>query len=95
MKIYQQGDVLLKTIPKPTGVTLEKTDLLYKGEQHHHRMKGKFKIATKGEQKFVHSKGATLFHEEHKDVEIPEGFYEMDIVREYDHALEESRRVID
>lgn len=95
MKYYQQGDVLLKVCEKPADVKKIKTDLLYKGQQHNHRLRGKFMITKKGDDIFVHSKGAELFHEEHKTIQIPEGFYIMDIVREYDHLLEEPRRVID
>lgn len=95
MKIFQQGDVLLKQTEKPLNVNILESDLLHKGQNHHHRVKGKFKIGENAEGRFVHSKGAVLFHEEHKDVVIPAGFYKLGIVMEYDHFLEESRQVID
>lgn len=95
MNYYQQGDVLLKECKKPTKVEIQKTDLLWKGQNHHHRLRGNFKIAKNGEDVFVHSKGCEIFHEEHKSFPIPEGFYQLRIVEEYDHFLEESRRVID
>lgn len=96
MKYYQQGDVLLKKTSKPKDIEILETDLLHKGQAHHHRMRGKFKIgANKNGERFVHSKGAELFHEEHKTIKIPEGFYKLDLVIEYDHFLEESRVVID
>lgn len=92
----QQGDVLVKSVKEiPDGARKLKTDLLFKGRNHHHRLKGKFAILKAGEKLFVKSSGATLFHEEHKDIKVPAGLYELDIVREYDHLLEESRRVID
>lgn len=94
-KYWQQGDCLLKHCEKPTGVEKKKTDLLWKGQNHHHRLRGKFQIATKGEDTFVHSKGCELFHEEHNTLQIPEGFYQLGIVQEYDHWKEEARRVID
>jgi hypothetical protein len=72
-----------------------KTDLLFRGRNHHHRIRGKFQIAKKADDIFVHSKGAELFHEEHKTIPLEEGFYKLNIVVEYDHLLEESRRVID
>lgn len=34
-------------------------------------------------------------HEEHKEIEIPQGEYESDRVVEYDHFNEEARRVAD
>ena len=95
MNYFQQGDVLLKQCNKPSNVEKLKTDLLWKGANHHHRIKGKFMIGKSGDDIFVHSKGATLFHEEHKDIFLPEGFYKLGIVMEYDHQAEESRRVID
>jgi hypothetical protein len=96
MNYVQQGDVLLKETTKPSGVRILKTDLLHKGQNHHHRLKGKFKIAvTKDGKKYVYSKGAVLFHEEHKDIQVPEGFYEFGVVVEYNHWEEESRQVID
>lgn len=36
-----------------------------------------------------------LTHEEHKKITIPPGEYEIAIVQEYDHFLEEARQVID
>lgn len=96
MNYLQQGDVLLKETKKPSEVTILKTDLLHKGQNHHHRLKGKFKIGeTKDGKKYVHSKGAVLYHEEHKDIQVPEGFYEFGLVQEFDHWAEESRNVID
>jgi hypothetical protein len=96
MKYYQQGDVLLKSIKiKPFNVKKLETDLLHKGQAHHHRLRGKFAIAEKDGKRFVHSRGCELFHEEHNTIKIPEGFFEMCLVLEYDHFLEESRIVID
>lgn len=94
MNLYQQGDVLLKDGAKVKGKAL-KTDLLWKGQNHHHRVKGRFKILKHGEQIYLKSAGCKLFHEEHKEITIPKGDYALSIVVEYDHWLEESRRVID
>lgn len=96
MRYWQQGDVLLKSLDsKPIKVTILETDLLHKGQAHHHRLRGDFKIGEKNGKRFVHSKGCELFHEEHKTIKIPKGFYSLDLVHEYDHFLEESRVVID
>lgn len=94
MFYVQQGDVLLKKTNAVKGKAL-KTDLLWKGQNHHHRVKGKFKIVKDGEALFLKSSGCTLFHEEHKDIKVPAGDYALSIVQEYDHFLEESRAVID
>jgi len=94
---YQQGDVLLKerkSIPK--GFKEVKTDLIHKGENHHHRMRGDFKVFTKDQEMYVDvKKPSEIFHEEHKTFTVVPGIYEKGIVLEYDHWLEESRQVID
>ena len=92
----QTGDVLLKQVKTiPTDAIQILTDLLWKGESHHHRLQGQFKIFKQNESIFVASNGAEMIHEEHKTVALPEGLYVLDVVREFDHLLEESRRVID
>lgn len=95
MRLYQQGDVLLKTTNKPSKVEIVKTNLLWKGQNHHHRLKGRYRIGKSENDLYVHSKGSILYHEEHKDIFLPEGFYKVDIVQEYDHWEEEARKVID
>jgi len=37
----------------------------------------------------------TLSHDEHHPVEIPQGIWQFDIVNEYDHFMEESKKVAD
>lgn len=100
MTYFQQGDVLLKDfgmtqISKDKKPTVSKSNLLWKGQNHHHRVKGKFKILKHGDVTLLKSDGCTLFHEEHKDIKIPKGVFQLSIVQEYDHFLEESRAVID
>ncbi len=92
----QQGDVLLKRVPQaPIDLKPIETDLLYRGQNHHHRVRGSFQIAKKDEDTYLLSQGCELFHEEHHALAIPEGAYHLSIVLEYDHFLEESRQVID
>ena len=38
---------------------------------------------------------ALLKHQEHKEINVPKGKWEIKIVREYDHFKEEARRVAD
>ena len=94
MKYYQQGDCLLKQVSEAKGKPT-KSNLLWKGQNHHHRVKGKYTILKSDNVIYLKSQGCTLFHEEHKDIKIDKGLYELSIVQEYDHFLEESRAVID
>ena len=95
MNYYQQGDVLLFESDKPKGLKKLKTDLLHKGQQNHHRMRGKFSIGKVGDTVYLESTKSELFHEEHETIKIGKGFYRLGIALEYDHQLQESRRVID
>lgn len=94
MAYIQQGDVLLKQVDSVKGKKA-KTDLLWKGQHHHHRVKGKFSIVKEGATIYLKSGGCDLYHEEHKTLKIPKGNYVLSIVQEYDHFAEESRNVID
>lgn len=39
--------------------------------------------------------GAVIQHEEHQAITLPPAIYDRSIVREYDHAAEEARQVVD
>ena len=39
--------------------------------------------------------GGTVKHEEHKEITLPPGEYDISIVKEYDHAEESVRNVVD
>jgi hypothetical protein len=39
--------------------------------------------------------GGTIRHEEHRPITLPPGNYEIGIVKEYDHFMEEARNVAD
>ena len=39
--------------------------------------------------------GGTIQHEEHRPITLPPGDYQIGIVREYDHFVEEARQVRD
>ena len=43
----------------------------------------------------VKNSSADVVHEEHKPITINPGFYEIGIVKEYDHFAEESKKVQD
>lgn len=97
MNYFQQGDCLLKTTEKiPRSAKKIDGDLLFKGQQHHHRLRGLFKMYDNEGIRLVKAiEPIELFHEEHKTISIPAGEYRLDFVQEYDHFLEESRQVID
>ena|SRR3990167_724834 len=94
----QQGDVLIKD-GKVKGKKLNHLTLA-KGEStgHHHAITdGDAELYEHEGTLFlkVNSESATLTHQEHAPVEIPQGEYEIGIVREYDHFAEEARNVAD
>jgi hypothetical protein len=100
--LIQQGDVLfykMKSLPK--NLEEQKTNIVQEGEAtgHAHRLSGtNFQMFIQPETKKRYLrivKATPLTHEEHKKIDLPEGEYEIGIVREYDHWDEESRAVID
>lgn len=102
---YQQGDVILKK----TNQSLEngkKLDhlILAEGEitGHNHQIVSGVAqlIVLQGNDRGkmilnVISDYAKLKHQEHKEIDIPKGKWEISQVREYDHFNEEIRQVID
>jgi hypothetical protein len=98
--LYQQGDVLIKKVDGVKGKLVKGSLTLAKGEKtgHHHTV-------TEGEAELYDSNGvlylhvesdvATLTHQEHDVVVLPKGDYEIGIVQEYDHFVEEARSVQD
>lgn len=95
MKYYQHGDCLLKECKSPEKLDLIKHDLLFQGMNHKHKVKGDFKLYKNNEDVYLSSNECELYHDEHHTMKIPKGFYKLEIVKEYDHLLEESRQVID
>jgi hypothetical protein len=91
----QHGDVLLFKCDKPKNIEKLKTDVFFQGMNHQHRLRGDFMIGKDGDDTYIHSKGCEAFHDEHHAIALPEGFFKLRIVKEYDHLLEESRQVID
>ena len=97
--MYQQGDVVIIKVSEIKGKRLNHLTLA-KGEAtgHHH-------IITKGDAELyehegtmflrVNSEEAILTHQEHNTITIPKGDYKINIVREYDHFVEEAKKVRD
>jgi hypothetical protein len=100
MKYFQQGDVIIQeTNEKINGKKLNHLTLA-EGEAtgHHHTIvSGIATLIMMKDKMFlkVMSDYAKLKHQEHNEIDIPKGNYEIGIVREYDHFKEEARRVVD
>lgn len=95
MNYYQHGDVLLFEDTFPKSAKTQKTNIFYKGMNHEHKVRGKFRILKTKENTYIESKGCYVFHDEHEEIKLPKGVFRLQIVKEYDHLLEESRQVID
>jgi len=95
MKFYQQGDVLLKESETPKDAVVVDTEVLHKGTNHQHTLKGNFKILDLNGKRYVEANSdVVLVHEEHGPISLS-GVFELSFVKEYDHFLEESRVVND
>ena len=105
---FQQGDVLLiktDTNPKKADSYMKykssRNRVLQHGEAtgHAHRIQGP--DTRVWESQFYNSrilevkKQSMLSHEEHKTIILPKGFYEIRIVREFDHFQKVTRKVRD
>ena len=96
--MYRHGDVLLIKIKELPNVKMKekKSDILVEGEVtgHAHRIKGNAKIWEVAEEisnndtgiigYTVAEKGTSIVHEEHKEIKLPVGIYEVRRQREYD-----------
>lgn len=97
--LIQQGDVLIKSTNAVKGKKLNHLTLA-QGEAtgHHHTItKGDAELYEKDGTLYlsVKSEEATLTHQEHNPVTIPKGDWEIGIVQEYDHLMQEGRNVAD
>lgn len=105
MNIYRQGDVLITPLNSNYSATKDdkvvSSGVLAYGEVtgHAHRIvKGQAELyQTIAGLMFlkVLSEFATLGHEEHEDINLPMGDYEVKQQREFDWFTEEVRRVAD
>lgn len=101
----QQGDVLIKSIADfPEGLIRVKSQggrlILAEGEAtgHVHAIAEAPSIELFEKDDILYLKNsikALVEHEEHGEVVVPPGLWEIDKVKEYDHFDEESRRVSD
>jgi len=97
MIYYQTGDYLYFKVPAlPLKRKKRSSGVIIKSPVtgHAHVVVGGSLLVSDDKRMFI--KGpATLKHEEHKDLSLPEGYFEVKQVQEYDHLAEESRAVID
>ena len=97
--MFQQGDVLIQETDERRGKKLNHR-ILAKGEATGHAHRVSEGDVTLYQQKGilflrVNSNVATVVHEEHLPLVIPQGDYKISRVREYDHFAEEVREVTD
>jgi hypothetical protein len=101
MKIFRQGDVLLRQVSKLPETAQRKQDkVLAYGEAtgHKHQFTSNFAdlyVDVDGKQYALLVETALLEHEEHADIEVPKGTYEVVIQREFDLVENQFRRVLD
>lgn len=98
MKQVIQGDVFLQEIKEIPVDAKKSSDLvLAEGEVtgHKHILRGQtVQVFRDGEKAFVNAgEGTVLVHDEHKEIELPKGKYEVQIQREYSPT--ENRKVMD
>lgn len=95
---YAHGDVLLKKIEKlPEGKKLE-TNVIMEGEHtgHMHRIIGDAQIFECDGKRYVWAENSfDVVHEEHRQITIKPGIYEIDRQKEYDPYDEIIREVQD
>ncbi len=100
MSYYQQGDVLIKKVAHTIGEFKKVSSyVLAEGEVtgHCHTLLGNnFSVLEKDGKVFVKiNETSEVIHQEHSNINILPGEYEIQKVREYDHFLEESRNIKD
>jgi len=98
MKLIRQGDVLLKEVEKTRGQRQKQKDVvLAEGEVtgHKHVLTGQVLVSEFKGNKYVElTETSSLTHQEHDDLEIPRGKYQVILQREAD-LLGEVRQVMD
>lgn len=98
--MIQQGDVLIRRaeIPKNAKRKDGRAIVAY-GEAtgHCHEVIGDgVQVYEENGTLYVSApSGGTIKHEEHKPITLPPGEYQIGIVKEYDHFVEEARNVRD
>ena len=95
---YQQGDVIIKAsiIPKDAELIAKKPLAIGEVSGHSHQVVEDCEMYEKDGVLYITSSNQmTVKHEEHTQIVLPAGDYQIGIVKEFDPFLEETRRVID
>ena len=97
---YQQGDVLIRTITTiPSDVQIKQDNILAEGEAtgHAHRADSTAKLhKTQTNTLYLEAPlGTTITHEEHHAVHLPPGNYQIGLIREYDHFIQQAHTARD
>ncbi len=95
---FQTGDILYFTTSLPKDISVVENGVILHSDTtgNTHKVHNGLLYRDKDGKMYITAKeNTTLTHPEHKDLKLPEGDYELRIVKEYDHLLEESRNVID
>jgi len=97
---YQQGDVIIEVAQIPKDAKPKEGSILAEGEStgHAHRVECEnAQLLELGSRLFLRimAGNAKVVHEEHAEIELLPGEYEVRGVQEYDHFAEETRRVQD
>ena len=99
MEYYQQGDCLIKPAKIPNKANKKRRNVLIEGELtgHVHRVtEGQFEIMIEAQKIFLKAiTECKVTHEEHREIVIPPGEYEIDRVREADPFQNAVRSVMD
>lgn len=86
MKIYRQGDVVIKEVTEiPKRMTKVKNGVILKGEStgHTHRLIGGDVLTGKDLMYLLVTKKGQIVHEEHNTIDLPKGKYMIIRQREY------------
>lgn len=98
--MWRHGDVLIAAVQTlPEGATRRSTNVLAHGEitghSHHIQRAGTAELWSFGGELYINvvAASATIVHEEHKPISLPQGVYRVWMQREYTPQM--IRRVID
>ena len=99
MMYLQAGDILFKQSGfSLKGLKLIKSNIIKRGTAsgHAHTLsKGNLYQDKDNNMFIVAGKDTSAEHDEHKSIALPVGKYRVDVVKEFDHFLEESKQVQD
>lgn len=97
--IYRQGDVVIQGATIPSDVKEKLDGIIALGEStgHAHRVKsgGKLFVAPSTTMYLRAYSPTTIGHEEHGDIVLPAGEYQIKIQREWNWFSEEVQNVVD